>query len=202
MGDGAARLAHRGRGCVSVVPWGPAVKDKGGRIVNGYRNVWFCGLHGLLWLLALLLGLAFPLQLLQLSHGIPEGMLQADALRGDAIQQGQLFFEWQGCLIYAALAFGQPRQQPLGDGHLFQMEPFGPGFGLPLSFEIGPELPIFRRVFAGEDDVTGTQAVGDGVEAHAVLPDPEGTPVFGPVECKTFCRLAFCCLSEIVGNQL
>ena len=129
-------------------------------------------------------------------------MLQADALRGDAIQQSQLFFEWQGCLIYAALAFGQPRQQPLGDGHLFQMGPFGPGFGLPLSFEIGPELPIFRRVFAGEDDVTGTQAVGDGVEAHAVLPDPEGTPVFGPVECKTFCRLAFCCLSEIVGNQL
>src|ERR1017187_5230280 len=51
---------------------GPVVKDQGGRIVNGYRNVWFCGLHGLLWLLALLMGLAFPLQLLQLSHGIPE----------------------------------------------------------------------------------------------------------------------------------
>lgn len=202
MGDGAARLAHRGRGCVSVVPWGPAVKDKGGGLLTGIGMSGFAACTVCFGCWRCCWALRSRCNLLQLSHGIPEGMLQADALLGDAIQQGQLFFEWQGCLIYAALAFGQPRQQPLGDGHLFQMEPFGPGFGLPLSFEIGPELPIFRRVFAGEDDVTGTQAVGDGVEAHAVLPDPEGTPVFGPVECKTFCRLAFCCLSEIVGNQL
>jgi hypothetical protein len=82
-------------------------------------------------------------------------MLQADALRRDAIQQGQLFFQWQGCLIYAALASGHPREQPLRRGHLFQMEAFGAVLGLPIGFEGGPELPVFLGVFVEDEEAWG-----------------------------------------------
>ena len=35
---------------------------------------------------------------------------------------------------------------PLGGGHLFQMHPLGAVLGLPLGFEIGPELCIPRSL--------------------------------------------------------
>jgi hypothetical protein len=40
-----------------------------------------------------MLGLAFLLQLLQLAHGRSEGTLQARALNGDAVKQGEFFGE-------------------------------------------------------------------------------------------------------------
>ena len=80
--------------------------------------------------------------------------------------------------IDAALDFGHPREQPLGGGHLFQMEPFGPGLGVPLGFEIGPELLIVGGVLAGDEDATGTQAVGEGVESHGGLTRTQRVPRF------------------------
>src|ERR1017187_9554083 len=94
------------------------------------------------------------------------------------------------------------------------MHPLGAVLGLPLGFEIGPELLVFLGVFVGEDEVTGTQAVSEGVEAHGGLglgsvgtgrvlcastPNTAAlaSGVLGPVECCAFCRLASCCLSEI-----
>src|ERR1017187_6081377 len=49
------------------------------------------------------------------------------------------------------------------------MHPLGAVLGLPLGFEIGPELLVFLGVFVGEDEVTGAQAVSEGVEAHGGL---------------------------------
>jgi hypothetical protein len=73
------------------------------------------------------------------------------------------------------------------------MHPFGAALGLPLGFEIGPELLVFLGVFAGEDEVTGTQAVGEGVEAHGFLT----LPSLRTGGVLAFCRLASSCLSEI-----
>jgi len=55
----------------------------------------------------------------------------------------------------APLAFGIPCEQPLGCGHLFEVQPFGPGLGLPLGFEIGPELLVFLGVFGREQEGHG-----------------------------------------------
>ena len=49
------------------------------------------------------------------------------------------------------------------------MEPFGAGLGLPLGFEISPELLVILGVFAGDEEATGTQAVSEGVEAYGGL---------------------------------
>ena len=42
------------------------------------------------------------------------------------------------------------------------MEPFGAVLRLPIGFEIGPEFLVFLGVVAGEEEVTGAQAVGEG----------------------------------------
>jgi hypothetical protein len=36
-------------------------------------------------------------------------------------------------LVDSALASGNPRQHPLGGGHLFEMEPFSAVLGLPIG---------------------------------------------------------------------
>ena len=77
--------------------------------------------------------------------------------------------KWKAYLVDAVLGSGHARQQPLGGGHLFQIEVFGGGFGLPLGFEAVPELPVVGDVFAGDDEVAGAQAVSDSVEAGGLF---------------------------------
>ena len=78
------------------------------------------------------------------------------------------------------------------------MQPFGAVLRLPLGFEVGPQLPIVLRVFVEDEDATGAQAVFEGVEANGAFP----SGVFGPVDCWAFCRLASCCLSEMIIRNL
>ena len=67
---------------------------------------------------------------LKFAPGTGEGALQARALRGDAVQEGQLPLSGQFVPIDAPLAFGKPGKQPMGGGHLFQIQPFGAALGL------------------------------------------------------------------------
>jgi hypothetical protein len=102
-------------------------------------------------------------------HGSGVGTLQAGAARGDAVEQGALHVQPQVHLMYAALARVGAREQPVGGGHHFQIEPFAGGLRLPLGFEIGAELAVFAGVFFGEDEGAGTQAIGEGVAAGGGL---------------------------------
>ena len=128
------------------------------------------GLRGRFGLrLALGLGFALLLQLLQFPHPTGEGALQAGALRGDAVQQLKLCAEMQAGLPYTGFACGCARKQSLGHGHLFQVIPFGVSLRLPFGFEIVPELLIVGGVLVVEHEAACAQTPGEGVETHGGL---------------------------------
>lgn len=142
------------RGPVGVI--GPLVKDQGGRLltgiggnggaedwmvlgalrhhIRGLRNRRLDGLRGLNRLGGLrLAGQALLLQLLQFPHGRSEGTLQTGASRGYAIQKRRLFIACRFVLVDMVLAGSQACEEPLGDGHLLEVEPLGAVVRLPIG---------------------------------------------------------------------
>jgi hypothetical protein len=81
---------------------------------------------------------AILLQLLQFVQVGGEGTLQAGALPANFPQHGELFFSRYVGGIDVVLAFGKPREEALGGGHLFEVEPLGEGLRLPFSRALSP----------------------------------------------------------------
>jgi hypothetical protein len=108
---------------------------------------------------------ALVLRLLHVFDGGAEGALQLRALFGNIAQHDELFFAEFDELVDLLLALGNPREQPLGRDHGFQIAAFGAALGLPVGFQFVPELGVVRAVFVGENGAAGPQAVSEGVEA-------------------------------------
>lgn len=117
------------------------------------------------WLMvALLLGL------LQFMGRGGQGTLQACALRGNAIQQGDSLLDRQSALVDSSFALGHPAQQSMGRDDLFQMHPFDGILGLPLGFEGGPELLVFLRIFPGSMSSRARRPASRELRRTAALP--------------------------------
>ena len=77
------------------------------------------------------------------------------ALLGDVRQHDKVSFAYTDGLVDFLLACGEPREQPLGGDHGFQVAPFGAGLRLPFGIQFVPELGVVRAVFIGEDGAAG-----------------------------------------------
>ena len=97
-----------------------------------------------------------------------EGTLQAHAQRGNPVQQGQLFVEWQSALADSSL-FGPCGPATIGSWPSVRGASVRFGFGVATRQRARPRAACIPRVFPGEDEATGAQAVGEGVEAHGGL---------------------------------
>jgi len=84
----------------------------------------------------------------------------------EPIEEGDLSLGAGGFPEDIRLADFHAGQFPLRDRHLFQIELFGPGVGLPFGFQIVAKLMEFLAVFAGQDDGAGAKAVTEGVQAN------------------------------------
>jgi hypothetical protein len=108
---------------------------------------------------------ALLLRLLHVLDGGAEGALQLRALFRNVAQHGELFLAEFDVEVDLLLARGNPREQPLGGDHGFQVTPFGAVLRLPVGFHLVPEPGVVRGVFVGDDGGAGAQAVSEGVEA-------------------------------------
>src|ERR1022692_4020622 len=96
---------------------------------------------------------ALLLRLLHVLYCGAEGALELRALFRNIAQHDELFFAEFDELVDLPLAIGNPREQPLGGDHGFQVAAFGAVLGLPV------------RPRAGSSRGAGAQTVGEGVEA-------------------------------------
>src|ERR1022692_1584602 len=100
---------------------------------------------------------ALLLRLLHVLYCGAEGALELRALFRNIAQHDELFFAEFDELVDLPLAIGNPREQPLGGDHGFQVAAFGAVLGLPVGFRFVPEPGVVvARV---------SQTVGEGVEA-------------------------------------
>ena len=109
--------------------------------IVGLRNRRRSGFRGLRRLRGLLRlpGLTLLLRLLHVLYGGAEGALQLRALFRNIAQHDELFFAEFDELVDLPLAIGNPREQPLGGDHGFQVAAFGAVLGLPVGFQFVPE---------------------------------------------------------------
>ena len=117
-----------------------------------------------------LAGLAFLLRLLHVRDGGAEGALQLRALFRNVRQHLELLFAEGDVQVDLLFALGHALEQPLGGDHGLEVAAFDAGFGLPVGFQLVPELGVVRGVFVGEHGGAGAQAVGEGIEADGRLP--------------------------------
>src|ERR1017187_3468242 len=188
-------------GCVSVVPWGPAVKDKGG----GLLTVSECLVLRLARFALAVGAVAGPCVPVAICFSSRMASLKECSRRTRCVETRSSKANCFSSGKAASYMWLSPLASRASNHWAMAICSRWSRSVRVSGCHSASRSAQSCRYSAGSSlgrNVTGTQAVGDGVEAHAVLPDPEGTPVFGPVECKAFCRLAFCCLSEIVGNQL
>lgn len=113
---------------------------------------------------------ALLLQALQLVDGLDEGMLEARALLGEAIEQVQLGYKVQFFLREdALLSMGQAGEEPVRGYHLFHKVLFSAVDRMPVGHQIFPELVEFGGVFAREEEAAGAEAVFERVEFDGFL---------------------------------
>src|SRR5437764_3560755 len=80
------------------------------------------------------------LKALQFALGSGIGALQAALALPKSIEQGELILSIVGIFEEINLAYFHSDQFPLRDRHLFDIELFGPGLGMPFDFEIVAKL--------------------------------------------------------------
>jgi hypothetical protein len=83
----------------------------------------------------------------------------------EPVEQQSLSFGGGVFLENPGFAYFHPRQFPLRDCHLLQIELFGSGSRLPFGFQIVAKLMKFQVVFAWKDDGTGAKAVPQRIQA-------------------------------------
>ncbi|HYW48706.1 MAG TPA: hypothetical protein VE959_37930 [Bryobacteraceae bacterium] len=119
-----------------------------------------------------ILGAAFEPELLEadkLAHGPGKGALHAVLSLPEAVEEEDLRLGLELLPVDVFLGGIHAGKFPVVDGHLFEIEALGGGFGLPFGFQAIAKLLKFLGVFAGEDDPAGAKAVTQGVEANGGL---------------------------------
>ena len=98
-----------------------------------------------------------------------KGALHAALCLPDAVEQRDLDFGACNFPIDVSFAHFHTSEFPLADGHLFEVEEFRAGTGLPFLFEKVTEAIEFLAVLAGKDDGAGAEAVTEGVQPDSCL---------------------------------
>src|SRR5438045_7003926 len=130
---------------------------------------WFCAGRGRLRRLGVV-GLApRVLKALKLALGSGIGTLKATLGLPETVEQGELILGAIGIFEEIYLAYFHAGQFPLRDRHLFDIELFGPGLGMPFDFEIVAKLSEFLAVLARQHDGAGAKSVTEGVHADSSL---------------------------------
>ena len=87
----------------------------------------------------------------------------------ETVQERNLGLGAGNFVVDVGLADLHASQFPLGDGHLFEVEEFSGGTGLPFGFENVAKVVELLAIFTGKDDGTGAEAVTEGVQPDSCL---------------------------------
>jgi len=109
------------------------------------------------------------LNALEFALGAGKRTLHAALRLPETVEEGDLALSASDFVVDIGLAYFHASQFPLRDGHLLQVEEFGPGEGLPFGLEIVTKTVEFLAIFAGKDNGARTHAVTEGVQANGLL---------------------------------
>jgi hypothetical protein len=103
------------------------------------------------------LALRSDVRALQAVLGLPEAVKHGDLSLGVGLFENVHFDHFH------------PGQFPLRDCHLFHIELFGPGLGMPFDFQVVAEVIEFLAIFTRQHDGAGAKSVTEGVHANSSL---------------------------------
>src|ERR1039457_724212 len=149
--------------------------------IVGLRNRRRSGFRGLRRLRGLLRlpGLTLLLRLLHVLYGGAEGALQLRALFRNIAQHDELFFAEFDELVDLPLAIGNPREQPLGGDHGFQVAAFGAVLGLAVGIQLVIEPGVSAAFSLSRTVARVRRPQVRALKRMAALP----SVVLGPVKC-------------------